>query len=272
MTEDSHEHHEHHAHHGSSGKMDGAYAIAGSFIIAAVILSASMLYAVGNINFSLQQINTGLADVKVAMASRPVAPPAGGNEPVVPPIQPTALPTAPPSGTANPNIEGIDFLGPEDAPVTIVEYSDFGCPFCERFVSQTLPSLKQQYIDSGKVRFYFKQYPIPQLHPNAPKAAEGSLCASDQGQFWAFHDLVFESGQYDPASLKQHAETLGLDTDAFNSCLDNGDKTAEVQAHVAEGSQFGVSGTPTFFINGKKLVGAQPLERFQAEIDGALAA
>jgi protein-disulfide isomerase len=157
-----------------------------------------------------------------------------------------------------------------DGKIIIEEYSDFGCPFCSRVVP-TINELKEKYGDNIEVQF--KQFPIVQLHPNAPKAAEASECARDQEKFWEYHDVLFENQQaQDVASLKKYASDLGLDTATFNSCLDNGDKTAKVNADLAEGRAKGITGTPTFFVNGNKLVGAQPIAAFEALIGQAPAA
>jgi protein-disulfide isomerase len=164
-------------------------------------------------------------------------------------------------------VEGKKAAGGTDK-VVIEEYSDFQCPFCGKFFKETLPKIKEAY--GGKVEFVFKHFPLD-FHEYAQKAAEASECARDQGKFWGYHDMLFENQQaLDTASLKKYAKDLGLDTKAFNDCLDKGDKTAVVQQDYAEGQQRGVSGTPAFFINGEKITGAQPFPAFQAAIDRAL--
>jgi protein-disulfide isomerase len=159
--------------------------------------------------------------------------------------------------------------GAKDAPVTIVEFSDFQCPFCKN-ATTTVKQLVDKY--PGKVKWVFRDFPIPSLHPAAPKAHEAARCAAEQGKFWEYHDLLFEkSPRQAPDELKQYARDLKLDADAFAGCLDSGRYQAEVNRDVSEGSQLGVTGTPTFFINGLQLVGAQPAAKFQKIIDSELA-
>ncbi len=159
--------------------------------------------------------------------------------------------------------------GPQDAPVTIVEFSDFQCPFCKN-VTATLKQLLDKY--PGKVRWVFRDYPIVGLHPGAPKVHEAARCAGEQGKFWEYHDLVFErSPRHSAQELKQYAQELKLDPAAFAQCVDTAKYQAAVDQDVQEGSRLGVSGTPTFYINGRQLVGAQPITAFQKLIDGELA-
>ncbi len=161
--------------------------------------------------------------------------------------------------------------GSADAPVTIVEFSDFQCPFCEKFYSDTLGQVRKDYIDTGKVKLVYRDFPLS-FHPEAEKAAEAAECADDQGKFWEMHDKIFENQEtMGVASYKQWAPTLGLNSATFNKCLDSGEKAAEVQADFSAGQSAGVSGTPTFFINGTAVVGAQPYSVFKQAIDAALA-
>ena len=159
-------------------------------------------------------------------------------------------------------------LGSPQAPVTIVEFSDFQCPFC-RSVVPTLKQLLAKYPD--RVRLVFRDFPIPSLHPDAPLAHEAARCAAEQGQFWAYHDLLFERTNLNAAALKQYAADLKLDEKKFAECLDSGRSRAAVSADVEEGSRLGVSGTPTFFINGTPLVGNVPAADFQRAIERELA-
>ncbi len=158
--------------------------------------------------------------------------------------------------------------GPATAPVTIVEFSDFQCPFCSR-VNPTLKQVEDTYGD--KVRVVFRNFPLSQIHPQAAKAAEAASCAADQGKFWEMHDRLFANQQkLAVEDLKQHATELGLKADAFNQCLDSGKKEAEVKHDLDEGSSYGLTGTPAFFINGRLISGAQPLEAFTQIIDEEL--
>jgi protein-disulfide isomerase len=157
--------------------------------------------------------------------------------------------------------------GPDTAPVTIVEFSDFECPFCSR-VNPTLAQVQQNYGD--KVRIVFRHYPLP-MHPNAQKAAEASLCAHEQGKFWQMHDLMFaQQKELAVDQLKAKASQLGLDVEDFNQCLDSGEYADEVKADMQAGTEAGVSGTPAMFINGIPISGAVPYEQVATVIDDEL--
>jgi len=157
--------------------------------------------------------------------------------------------------------------GPESAPVTIVEFSDFECPFCSR-VNPTLAQVRETYGD--KVRIVFRQFPLA-MHPNAQKAAEASLCAHDQGKFWEMHDAMFaDQRNLGIPALKTKAETLSLDGEEFAQCLDSGEYADEVQADMQAGIAAGVNGTPAMFINGIPLSGAVPFENLAEVIDAEL--
>ena len=158
--------------------------------------------------------------------------------------------------------------GPASAPVTIIEYSDFQCPYCAR-VNPTLDRIVQTYGD--KVRIVFKDFPLPN-HPEAPKAAEAAHCAGEQGKFWEMHDRLFANQQaLQVPLLKQYATVLGLNMDAFNQCFDSGKHADRVGENLREGEALGVSSTPTFYVNGRPVVGAQPFEYFKTVIDEELA-
>ena len=158
--------------------------------------------------------------------------------------------------------------GPKDAPVTIVEFSDFECPYCGA-AHDTVDQVMNAY--AGKVRLVYRQFPLS-FHPHAAKAAEASLCAADQGKFWEYHDVLFKNQKkLDPTDLKAHATEVGLDAQKFGQCLDSGDKKKAVDADQQAGLAAGVAGTPAFFINGIFLNGAQPIDEFKKVIDGELA-
>jgi protein-disulfide isomerase len=159
-------------------------------------------------------------------------------------------------------------LGPREAPVTIVEFSDFQCPFC-RSVVATLKQLTARYPD--RVRLVFRDFPIASLHPDAPLAHEAARCAGEQGQFWPYHDLLFERTNVTATALKQYAADLKLDAAKFGACLDEGRYRAAISADLEEGARLGVTGTPTFFINGTPLVGNVPIADFQRAIERELA-
>jgi protein-disulfide isomerase len=157
--------------------------------------------------------------------------------------------------------------GPADAPVTIVEFSDYECPYCVR-AEATVKELLAKY--PGKIKLVYRDYPLPS-HAKAPKAAEAAHCAGDQGKYWELHDKLFTPGaKLEVADLKAHAREVGLDGGKFDACLDSGAKAKEVETHKKAGDDVGVSGTPAFFINGRPLSGAQPLEAFSAIVDQEL--
>jgi protein-disulfide isomerase len=158
--------------------------------------------------------------------------------------------------------------GPQDAPVSIVEFSDFRCPFCKEVVPK-LKQLAAQYPD--RVRWVFRDFPIPGLHPDAPLAHEAARCAGEQGKFWPYHDLLFQKGPKTPQELKATAGEVGLDVTKLDACLASGKYVAAVKKDMDEGSRLGVSGTPAFFINGRMVSGAQPLEAFAQIIDDEIA-
>ena len=165
--------------------------------------------------------------------------------------------------------DGFAALGSADADVTIVEFSDFECPFCVR-VQPTLKRILEQY--SGRVRVVYRHFPLTSIHPYAYKAAEASLCAGEQDQFWAYHDLLFdEQHAMSEADLKEKARRLGLAEAEFTACLDSGRHTDAVRRDILEGAVVGVSGTPAFFVNGRFLSGAVPFEHFAELIDDELA-
>lgn len=157
--------------------------------------------------------------------------------------------------------------GPKDAPVTIVEFSDFECPYCSR-ANEALTKVEETYGD--KVRIVFRDYPLP-FHPNAKKAAEAGHCAAEQGKFWELHDKMFANQKaLGVDELKGYAKDAGVDSAKFDACLDDGKMAEAVAKNQAAGEEAGVSGTPAFFINGKMLAGALPFEEFQKVIDSEL--
>jgi protein-disulfide isomerase len=160
-------------------------------------------------------------------------------------------------------------IGPANAPVTIVEFTDYDCPFCRRHYQLTFPQIMEKY--GSQVRYVLRHFPLVSMHPDAAKAAEAAECAGQEGRFWEFHDLVMRGvPSLDAGSLKQYAAEIGVNTEAFNRCLDDGAMAATVQRDLRDGYMHGVRGTPNFFVNGYSLSGAQPLEVFTAYIEAAL--
>jgi predicted DsbA family dithiol-disulfide isomerase len=164
---------------------------------------------------------------------------------------------------------GAPFRGSETAAVTIIEFSDFHCPFCRK----AQPALAQVLAKYGEqVRLVYRHLPVDALHPRARQASEATMCANEQGKFWAYHDKLY-AGEPEPGSekLKAYAGEIGLNTATFESCLMSGKYQAAVQQDVAEGARLGITGTPSFFINGRMLSGAQSFENFNKIIEEELA-
>ena len=158
--------------------------------------------------------------------------------------------------------------GPKDAAVTIIEYADYECPYCQQ-IQPVLDQLETQY--KGKIALAYKDAPLP-MHSHAQKAGEAARCAGAQGKYWEYHDVLFSTKALDVPQLKEHAGTLKLDTQAFDKCLTSGEQESAVKAQLAEAQTFQLQGTPSFFINGVFFSGSLPLEQFRTIIDEELAA
>lgn len=159
------------------------------------------------------------------------------------------------------------FMGPPDAPVTLIEFSDFQCPYCRR-VQGVLKRLMTAY--HGQLKLVFRDFPLRQMHPEAQKAAEAAQCANDQGQFWPYHDRLFAVTELGLEALKRYAVELGLDAEQFNACLDSAKYSQEVQKDIDDARAVGVNATPSFFVNGLPISGAVPFERFVEMVELAL--
>jgi len=185
-------------------------------------------------------------------------------------------PTQQPSGSTV-SADDDPVKGNSNAPVTIIEFSDFQCPFCGRFFQQTLPQVESDYINTGKVKFVYRDFPLDSIHSQAVSAAQAAECANEQGKFWQYHDKIFQNqGSLSTDSYKAWATELGLNTAQFNSCLDSNKYASEVQKDFQDGVNVGVSGTPTFFIGSdskgyQKIVGAQPYSVIKQLVDQVLA-
>ena len=179
------------------------------------------------------------------------------------------------------DIAGAPAKGSDSAPVTLVEISDYHCPFCRRHVQQTQPQIYSEYVDSGKVRHVFIHYPIDQLHPEAYKSHEAASCAGDQGKFWELHAKLFEVSARTDEQIAGLAFAVGLDVNALKACMSSGKYRTAVRESVQKMQELGVSGTPMFLIgktpSGSEpfkalstLSGAQPFPAFKKQLDEAL--
>ncbi|MCB8985954.1 MAG: thioredoxin domain-containing protein [Ardenticatenaceae bacterium] len=174
------------------------------------------------------------------------------------------------------SIEGAYSIGDPNAPITIIEFTDYQCPYCERHFTETLPSLMADYVETGKVHYVFKDFPLTAIHPQAQLAAEAARCAGAQDAYVPMHDALFAnqaswSGQANAADLfEQYAADLGLDSDAFRACLDSGEMKTAVLTDQAQGFEYGVNGTPAFFVNGFLISGALPYSSFDQALTGML--
>ena len=174
--------------------------------------------------------------------------------------------------------EGDPVLGDKNAPVSVVEFSDFECPYCKRAYGSTLQGLKDsEMFKNGEVNLVYKHFPLSRIHPDAQKAAEASECANRQGMFWEYHDKLFENqNSLGVSSLKQYAEEVGLDTNEFNSCLENGEAKSKVSSDMQTGRDNGARGTPYFVIVNKEtgqtqtVSGAVPWNQLKPSIQQVL--
>ncbi|MGH1520762.1 MAG: DsbA family protein [Nitrosopumilus sp.] len=184
----------------------------------------------------------------------------------------------------NVSIDDDPMKGNPNAPNTIIEFSDYECPFCKRFFEDTLPLIEENYINTGKVNFVYRDFPIQSIHPNAVPAAVAAECADDQNSFWSFHDMIFENkntwskldGEDLLKEFEQYATTLGLDTKEFNVCLESGKHLDEVRKDLQDGQNYGITGTPGFFIGNDNLgyimvSGAKPYPIFEEILEEMLA-
>lgn len=175
------------------------------------------------------------------------------------------------------------FKGNPDAPITIIEFSDFQCPFCAQFHSSTLTQIQKNYVDTGKVKFVYRDFPIQEIHPNAVPAAVAAECADEQGLFWQYHDKLFENqsdwerlaGENVVKEFKSYAADLGINSNHFNDCFDSAKYLDEVTQDLQDGTTYGVSGTPAFYIGNEQfgftqVSGAQPYSVFQKVLDQQL--
>jgi protein-disulfide isomerase len=261
MTENTGEH-THHAHHSDGFS---AYVLPLSILLAAVIIGYSMVASAGAIAAGLDGLT---------LSGSPT------NNPVLPSNDPEVL--APTTNTTMAELAASDSqgkLGQDSAPIILVEYSDFQCPFCKRFFNDSDEQLKS-WASEGKIKLIFKDYPLP-FHPMAAPSANAARCAGEQGKFWEMHDKIFEettilsptaTAQYTNDDLKAWGAAIGLNTTTFNACVDSNKYADQVEANAAEGQSIGVSGTPSFAIGkpGDKaqlVVGACPNSTFETVLN-----
>lgn len=188
----------------------------------------------------------------------------------------TILAGCPSSTTTDPRLAVRDsdhVLASGSPTVTVIEYGDFQCPVCGRFFRETYSTIKSEYVDAGKVRWVFRHFPLTSVHPNALSASIAAECAGQQNEFFAYHDQLFVTqDNLEDVDLKAYADATGLDVDTFNACFDGRSSESVVQQDIADGQALGVNATPTFFINGEKVVGFQSIEQMRVRLDAALAA
>jgi protein-disulfide isomerase len=235
-----------------------------------IAAESAMPSEIASIKNDLERVKTELADVKRQLGE------------VVRPAQPHPVQdvSTGPANRVHTSVTDAPALGRADAPVTLVEFSDYQCPYCRMFFSDTFPTLKREYIDTGKLRYVFRDYPLDQIHPQARRAAEAAHCAGEQGKFWEMHDQLFQNQQALAApQLSEHARNLGLDAATFDACLESAKYAARVKDGQSNGAAAGVRGTPGFIVaktqpddsvEGTPVRGAQPVETFRKLIDELL--
>lgn len=187
----------------------------------------------------------------------------GGKGQAAPPAKPTVVDPSPYIGKEDPA------WGPEDAKVTLVEYSDYQCPYCRRFHNEAYKAIKETY--GNRIRFVFKHFPLRSIHPHAEGAAVAAQCAMKQGKFWKYNDILFDNQSNLAAdALVRYAAEVGLDVAAFQKCIADPKVKAKVLADLDSGLKLGITGTPGFLLNGVKISGAQPFENFRQAIEQSL--
>ncbi len=240
---------------------DGARKIAVSILAGCVIIAASVIY---NAQAIVKKLDSMSGSNILAGTSETAAPAA-----------PQAAAPAAPGGPVNITLKpGTPYQGNPNARVTVAEYADYQCPFCEQFFKTVMPDLQAKYISTGKIKFVYQDFAF--LGPDSFTAAQAAHCAADQNKFWQYHDYLFShqgqegSGWAAADRQKQFAQSLGLNTAQFNQCLDGNKYQQEVQDETSAGKSYGVTATPTVFVNGNIIVGAQPASAFEQAIEQAL--
>ena len=262
-------------------------------VAAAIVLASTRVVAgqgqpieqrIGALEAGQQEILKELKELKLLLQQLRLPQPPPTGAPV--PQQPTAN-TANPAAPQLPNFDlllaGSPSKGKAEAKIVIIEFSDFECPFCGRYARDTYGQVVKEFVDTGKIRYVFRQLPIETLHPRALRAAEASECAHGQGRFWEFHDRLFNNQQMlTEPDLMRHAQALTLNMPAFEKCMAAQlASPAKVRQDQNEGGRAGVTGTPTFFLGTvtkegrlkplRRMVGAHPIENFRTAINTLLA-
>ena len=232
-------------------------------LVAALIIASFLL---GSLFTKVQYLEKTGSSPQTAGAQ--TAQQAAAPQAAAPQAQPTlgkqnvAVGDYPPKGNAN-------------AKVTVIAFEDFRCPFCKKFNDEVMGQLQKDYIDTGKIKFYYRNYQF--LGPASVTAGNAGECANDQGKFWEFHDYMYknqpsesDTSMYTSDSLSQIAGQLGMDASQFKQCMDSKKFDKNVSQDLADGQKAGTNATPTFYINGQQLVGAQPYTAFQTIIDQEL--
>src|SRR5919106_1473788 len=233
-----------------------AVCILAAAVVTATVVSTQTPDDIKAVLRELEAIKKELAEVKALVQQQRAAAPAPA------PARPSAI-------GKMVEVAGAAFKGRADAPITIVEFSDYQCPFCARHVMQTIPGLDKEYIETGKVKYVFRNYPIESIHPNAFRAAVAAECANEQQKFWPMHDRLFANQQLlAAAQLPVHATAVGLNASAFQACLVSGKFDAKIRKDMNDAVAIGITGTPGFAIG--KTNGSNPI-RVEAFIPGARA-
>lgn len=214
-----------------------------------------------------QAIQKDIAEIKKLLAARPAAgapPPEQALNAVI-------------------SIDGEPTKGDKNAKLTLVEFSEYQCPFCGRHVRDTFPNIDKEYIQTGKVKYVFRDLPLESIHKNAFKAAEAAHCAGEQKKYWEMHDRLFANqNALEPAMLTAHAEAIGVDSKKFQACMDSGKYAEQIRKDIAEANKYGITGTPTTVIGvtqpgdtkikvARVIRGAQGYNAFKAAFDELLA-
>ena len=253
-----------------------------TIFVSALLLSGAIFMTGSGISSGLASMKESLSEVSLGSGSGTQS----GTAQIAP--QPSAAPSPSPSPGSTAKMselikDAAATLGSNDAQIVIVEYSDYQCPFCRAWFEDSKAQLDKEYIETGKVQLAYKDFPLS-FHPMAQPYAEAARCAGEQDMYWEMHDKIFEEqGKFGSGTvsnitvddIKSWATAFGLNAEQFNSCIDSGKYSPQVQANFNEGAQFGVSGTPSFFIGkrdstGQLIVGAQPYNAFKQAIDSLL--